>query len=104
MLSLLLADDRGHLPRASTVIPVLPHEMIAARVSDPTSYVLPRLEDGWVDHGTHCCWGPLACQQVHFYWVPPPPGRLLHAQDEREIVPTILIRDATDNEIVVNVA
>ena len=79
------------MPRASAVLVALPHALIAARVSDPASYVLPRLEDGRADHSAYCCRGPIACQQVHILWVPPPVGRPLHVQEDVKLCPQYLI-------------
>ena len=93
----------GGLPRAGAVPAVLPHELLAARVSGPVSFVLSRLEVAW-DHGTHCSRGPLARQQVQLVWVLFPAGRTLQAQEDRKIVSTIFDSDATDTHIVVDVA
>ena len=93
---------RGHLPPADSILPLLIHERIAARVLDPARYVL--LEAAWVDHGTHRCMGPLASQQGQLLWVLAPAGRKFQVEEDREIVPAIFYRDATENNAVVDVA
>ena len=94
----------GGLPRAGAVPAVLPHELLPARVLDPASYVLPRLEVAWVAHGTHCCRGPLAREQLQICWVLSPVGRTIQTQEDSKIVSTIFDSDATDTHIVVDVA
>ena len=83
---------------------VLPHALLPARVLGPISYVLPRLEGAWVDHGTRCCRGLLARQQVQLVWVLSLAVRALQEQEKRDIVPTIFDSDATDNHAIVDLA
>ena len=81
----------GHLQRAGTVLHFLPNSLLPARVLDPASYVLPRVEGAWVDHGTHCCRGLLARQQVQLCWVLSLAVRTLQVQEIRELFPPYLI-------------
>ena len=105
MPSVLPEDEGGGgLPRAGAVPAVLPHELLPARVLDPASYVLPRLEVAWVAHGTHCCRGPLAREQLQICWVLSPVGRTIQTQEDSKIVSTIFDSDATDTHIAVGVA
>ena len=95
---------RGHLPRASTVLPVLPHEMLAARVSDPTMFFLGWKMAGWIMALTAAGTRSHANKSILTGCRPRLGSCCVSVQDERKIGPTIFDRDATDNDIVGDVA
>ena len=102
MQSVLPEEAGGHMPPAASVLLVLQHECLAARALDKARFVCS-LVGRCLGGSWHSPLRGLACHQVQLRRVLPPVGRTFQIEENRQIVPPIFDRDATDNRIVVDV-